>query len=54
MMVMPPEKSAAAPAPATARPMMKVGEFWAAAQMIEPISKRSRANRYVYLTSKYV
>lgn len=43
--VMPPEKSAAAPAPATARPTMSIVEFVAAAQRIEPSSKIKRALR---------
>lgn len=44
-MVMPPEYSAAAPAPATARPMMNMGELVAAAHIIEPTSKMTRADR---------
>lgn len=52
MIVIPPEKRAAAPAPATARPMMNMGELVAAAHIIEPTSNKSSANRYVYLTSK--
>jgi hypothetical protein len=50
--VMPPENNADAPAPATARPTMSITEFLAAAQIIEPSSNRTRANKYVYLTLK--
>lgn len=44
-MVMPPENSAAAPAPATARPTINMTEFLAVAQMMEPSSKMTRATR---------
>ena len=50
----PPENNADAPAPATARPTMSITEFLAAAQIIDPNSNRHRANKYVYLTLKYV
>ena len=49
--VMPPEYSAAAPAPAIARPMMNIGELVAAAHITSKITK---AMRYAYLTWKYV
>jgi hypothetical protein len=39
MMVIPPEKRAAAPAPATARPTMSMVELVAAAHKTEPASK---------------
>lgn len=42
---MPPENSAEAPAPATALPTISMTEFLAAAQIIDPISKRTRAKR---------
>lgn len=45
MIVMPPENSAEAPAPATARPTISITEFFAAAQMIDPNSKRHSANK---------
>lgn len=54
IMVIPPEYNAAAPAPAIARPMMNMDELVAAAQMIDPTSNITSAERYVYLTSKYV
>lgn len=40
MMVIPPENNAEAPAPATARPMISMGELVAAAQMTEPTNDR--------------
>ena len=52
MMVMPPEKSAEAPAPAMARPTINIVELTAAAHTIEPISNKTRATRYVYLMLK--
>lgn len=45
MMIKPPQKSPAAPSPATALPAMKDGEFGAAAQMTDPASKRTKAPR---------
>jgi hypothetical protein len=45
MIVMPPEKRAAAPTPATARPTISIVELVAAAQMTEPTSKITRADR---------
>ena len=47
--VIPPENSAAAPAPAMARPTMSITELVAAAQTMEPISNMRRAERYVHL-----
>jgi len=52
--VIPPEKSAAAPTPATARPTINMVELRAAAQMIEPSSKMSKAIMYVHFMLKYV
>jgi hypothetical protein len=52
--VIPPEKRADAPAPATARPTISMTEFLAAAHMIDPSSNRQRAKRYVHFTSKNV
>jgi len=51
-MVMPPEKRAAAPAPATARPTISMFELVAAAQRTEPASKMMRAVIYVHLMLK--
>lgn len=45
MIVIPPEKRAAAPAPAMALPTMSMTEFLAAAQTIDPSSKMIRAMR---------
>ena len=45
MIVMPPEKRAAAPTPATARPRMSIVELVAAAQMTDPTSKMIRLDR---------
>jgi hypothetical protein len=39
MIILPPEKMPAAPAPAIARPLMKAVELGAAPQIAEPISK---------------
>ncbi len=50
--VMLPENKAEAPAPATARPIINMTEFLAAAQITEPSSKRTRAKMYVHLTLK--
>lgn len=67
-MVMDPEKIAAAPTPAIARPMISIIEDDAAAQMTEPTvtgqinahscatyshSKTTKAARYTHLMSKY-
>jgi hypothetical protein len=52
MMVIPPENSALAPAPATARPTMSMTEFFAAAHITEPSSKSTRAKIYVHFTLK--
>jgi hypothetical protein len=52
--VMPPENKAEAPAPATARPTISITEFVAAAQRMDPNSKSTKANKYVYFTLKYV
>jgi hypothetical protein len=52
IIVIPPEKSAEAPAPAIARPKMSMTELVAAAQIMEPTSKSMAANIYVYLTLK--
>jgi hypothetical protein len=41
--IMPPEKIAAAPAPATTRPRMKIEEEGARAQMRDPASKQRSA-----------
>jgi hypothetical protein len=54
IIVMPPEKSAAAPTPATARPMISIVELTAAAQMMEPISNMIKAIMYVHFMLKYV
>ena len=43
--VMPPEKMAEAPAPATARPTMSMVELVAAAHITEPTSKRKSAKQ---------
>src|SRR4051794_6944298 len=43
--VMPPENRAEAPAPATARPTISITEFFAAAHIIDPSSKSTRANK---------
>ena len=51
---MPPEKSAAAPTPATARPTINMVELTAAAQTMDPSSKMSSAIMYVHLILKYV
>ena len=53
-MVMPPEKRAAAPTPATARPTINMVELTAAAQTTDPTSKMSNAMIYVHLILKYV
>lgn len=44
-MVIPPEKRADAPAPATARPTMSITEFFAAAHSIDPNSNNTSAKR---------
>lgn len=54
IIVMPPEKSAAAPTPATARPTINMVELTAAAQTMEPSSNMSNAVMYVHFTLKYV
>jgi hypothetical protein len=43
--VIPPENSADAPAPATARPTISITEFFAAAHRIDPNSNNMRAKR---------
>lgn len=43
--VIPPENSADAPAPATALPMIRATELGAEAQIIDPTSKSTSANR---------
>lgn len=43
--VIPPEKIAEAPAPATARPIISMVESVAAAHMIDPTSKRASAKQ---------
>lgn len=52
MMVEPPDVRPAPPRPATARPIMRTTELGAVAHMIDPISKRNSAERYVHLTWK--
>lgn len=42
MIVMAPENSADAPAPATARPTMSIGELVAVAQIIEPTAESEK------------
>lgn len=54
MIVMAPENSAAAPTPATARPIINMVELTAAAQMMEPISNMINATMYVHFMLKYV
>lgn len=54
IMFMAPEKRAAAPAPATARPRISIVEPVAAAQRTEPTSKMTNAEMKVHLTLKYV
>ena len=51
-MVRPPEKRADAPAPETALPNIRTTLLWAAAHIMEPTSKMTRARRYVVLTEK--
>lgn len=52
MMFIPPEKIAAAPTPATARPTISIVDDAAAAQSTEPSSKIIRPLRNVHLTLK--
>jgi hypothetical protein len=51
IILIPSDNSAAAPATATARPTMNIGELVTAVHMIEPTSKIMSAKRYVNLTS---
>lgn len=52
--VIPPEKMAVAPTPATAQPMISIREICVAVQRMEPPSKMMIAMRYVHLMLKYV
>lgn len=53
-MTIAPVKVPALPAPAMARPMMKAGEEGAAAQMMEPSSKRRTTPMKVHFGGKNV
>lgn len=47
IIVMAPENKPEAPAPATARPIMSIGEFTAAAQITDPTTKSQSQNHKV-------
>ena len=49
IIIIPPEKIPAVPAPAMALPTMKTVEFGAAPQIAEPISKIAITDRYTFL-----
>lgn len=53
MMTRAPEKSPAAPIPATARPTINISEDTDVAQIKLPTSKRNRKARYVHFREKY-